>query len=241
MCRGANVVRTRKTITRYEIIQVASEFFFEKGYSATSPKAIAAELQISPGNITYYFPTKEHLLAVIVEMLCDFQWKLFEIEADRGIESVESICLEFMTVASACQESDVAKDFFTAVFQSEICRDYLRNNHISRAKRIFVKQCSNWSEEQFVQAELLVEGMQYSTITASDSILPLRMRISGALNQILSIYNVEEQTRTAEIEKVLQMDCRQLGKRVLAEFIEYVEKTNEHTLEELLQRHRRKK
>uniref|UniRef100_UPI004057B58B hypothetical protein n=1 Tax=Agathobacter sp. TaxID=2021311 RepID=UPI004057B58B len=166
---------------------------------------------------------------------------MFEIGADRGIESVESLCLEFMTVASACQENDIAKDFFTAAFQSEMSRNYLRNNHIARAKRIFIKECSNWSDEQFVLAELLVMGIQYSTITASDNILPLKMRISGALNQILSIYNVDEQTRTAEIEKVLQMDCRQLGKRILAEFIKYVKKTNEHTLEELLQRHRRKK
>ena len=174
-------------------------------------------------------------------MLCDFQWKLFEIEADRGIESVESICIEFMSVASACQVKDIAKDFFTAAFQSEISRNYLRNNHIARAKRIFVRECSNWSDEQFIQAELLVMGIQYSIITANDNILPFKMRVSGALNQILSIYNVDEQTRTAEIENVLQMDCRQLGKQVLAEFIKYVEKTNEHTLEDLLQRHRRKK
>lgn len=234
------MVKARNTITKYEIIQVASEFFFEKGYSASSPKAIAAELQISPGNITYYFPTKEHLLAVIVEMLCDFQWKLFEIEADRGIDSVESICLEFMTVASACQEKDIAKDFFTSAFQSEMSRDYLRNNHIARAKRIFAKECSDWSEEQFIQAELLVMGIQYSTVTANDDILPLKIRVSGALHQILNIYNVDEQTRTAEIEKILQMDCRKLGKQVLAEFIKYVEKTNEQTLEDLLQRHRRK-
>lgn len=233
-------MRARNTITRHEIIQVASEFFFEKGYSATSPKAIAAELRISPGNITYYFPTKEHLLAVIVEMLCDFQWKVFEMEADRGIESVESICLEFMTVAAACQEDDIAKDFFVAAFQSEISRNYLRNNHIARTKRIFVRECSNWSDEQFIQAELLVMGIQYSIITANDNILPLKMRVSGALNQILSIYNIDEQTRTSEIEKVLQMDCRQLGKQVLAEFIKYVEKTNEHTLKDLLQRRRRK-
>ena len=144
-----------------------------------------------------------------------------------------------MTVASACQENSIAKDFFTSAFQSEISRDYLRNNHIARAKRIF-KECSNWSDEQFIQAELLVMGIQYSIITANDNILPLKTRISGGLNQILSIYNVDELTRTAKIEKVLQMDCRQLGKQVLAEFIKYVEKTNEHTLENLLQRNRRK-
>ena len=234
------MVRARNTITRHEIIQVASEFFFEKGYSATSPKAIAAELQISTGNITYYFPTKEHLLAVIVEMLCDFQWKLFEMEADRGIETISSICLEFMTVASACQENSIAKDFFTAVFQSDMCRDYLRYNHIQRAKRILAEQCSDWSEEQYIIAELMIMGIQYSIITVNDDVISLKDRIAGALNQILTIYNVDDKTKADEIEKVLQMDCRQLGKRVLKEFINYVETTNEQTLNKIQHKHRRK-
>ena len=234
------MAKERIAKTKYEIIQVASEFFLEKGYSVTSPKAIADELQISTGNITYYFPTKEHLLAVIVEMLCDFQWKLFEMEADRGIETIESICLEFMTVASACQENSIAKDFFTSAFQSEMCRNYLRKNHINRAKRILEPYCSDWTDEQFVLAELMVMGIQYSTITASDDIIPLKTRISGALHLILRIYNVDEETRNAEIEKVLNMDCRKIGQRVLKEFVNYVEETNEHILEDMLYNHRRR-
>ena len=38
------------TTTKYEIVQVASEFFFELGYSKTSPNMIAKELGISTGN-----------------------------------------------------------------------------------------------------------------------------------------------------------------------------------------------
>lgn len=88
-----------------------------------------------------------------------------------------------MTVASACQENSIAKDFFTSAFQSEISRDYLRNNHIARAKRIF-KECSNWSDEQFIQAELLVMGIQYSIITANDDILPLKKKVLNCLPQL---------------------------------------------------------
>ncbi|MBQ5312544.1 MAG: TetR/AcrR family transcriptional regulator, partial [Oscillospiraceae bacterium] len=77
--------------TKNEIIQVACENFFERGYSATSPKLIASELGISPGNLTYHFPTKEHLLTVVVHMLCQFQWKLLGIEAEKGIDSVGSV------------------------------------------------------------------------------------------------------------------------------------------------------
>lgn len=229
----------RVITTKNEIIQVASEFFLKVGYSATSPKMIAEELGMSTGNITYYFPTKEHLLSVIVEMLCDFQWKMLGTEADRGIGSVASVCLETMTVASACAENEIARDFFTATFQSEMCRNYLRNNHVERAKKIFAKNCEDWTDEQFHEAEILVMGLQYAAIVATDAQISLDVRIEGALNQILSIYNVDEETRKKEIERVLKMDCRGIGKRVLKEFVGYVEKTNEQTLEKMFQRNRR--
>lgn len=234
------MARTRVTTTKYEIIQVASEFFFDVGYSNTSPKMIAQELGLSTGNITYYFPTKEHLLTVIVEMLCDFQWKMLELEADRGIGSAASICLETMTVAAACDENVIARDFFIAAFQSELCRNYLRSNHVERAKKIFAKECSEWTDDEFHQAELLVMGLQYAAIVPTDANIPLKTRIASALNQILGIYNVDEETRQREIEKVLAYDCRGISKRVLREFICYVEKTNEQTLEKMIISNRRK-
>ena len=228
------MARVSRSTTRNEIIQVACEYYFEKGYSATSPKLIASELGISPGNLTYHFPTKEHLLSVVVRMLCEFQWKLLGIEAEKGIDSVGSVCLEMMTVAAACQEDEIARDFFTAAFQSKMCRDYLRNDHINRAKRIFADHCSDWTDEDFVQAELLIMGIQYITITADDSILPLKTRIGGALEYILNIYGIDKETRQAEIERVLRLDCREIGRNVLAGFIKYINETNEQAFSEML-------
>lgn len=234
------MARARVTTTKYEIIQVASEFFFDVGYGNTSPQMIAKELGISTGNITYYFPTKEHLLLVLVQMLCDFQLKMLEAEAEIGIGSVASVCLETMTVAVACSESQIARDFFTAVFQSELCRDYLRENHAQRAKRIFKNTCSGWTDEEFQQAELLVMGLQYTAIAPTNAPITLEKKIASALNQILSIYHIDAQTRQKEIEKVLARDCRGISKRVLQEFTGFVGKTNEQTLEQVLKGNRRK-
>ena len=62
----------KKTKTKYETIQVASKLFLEKSYTHTSVNTIAKELNISPGNLTYHFPTKEHLLFGIVERMFDW-------------------------------------------------------------------------------------------------------------------------------------------------------------------------
>ena len=58
--------------TKQDIIRCGTKLFLEKGYSATSPKHIVDAMDIGTGNLTYYFPTKEHLLAVLADMLCDF-------------------------------------------------------------------------------------------------------------------------------------------------------------------------
>ena len=220
----------KSKLTKLEIIKTATSMFLEVGYSKTSPQMIAKELGISTGNLTYYYPTKEHLLEVLVEMLCDFQIKLLEYEAKEGMDSTMSVCIELMTVAAACEESEVAKDFFVSTFQSQKCLDYICKSHIARSKRVFAEQCKDWTDEQFAEAEILILGIDYAAIISTNSPLAFDVRIGGALNQILSIYNVPEEKRKEIIKKVLAMDCSGTGKMVLSEFISYVEKNIDETV-----------
>ncbi len=221
-------------LTKLEIIQVASSMFLDVGYSKTSPQTISRELEISTGNLTYHYPTKDHLLAAVVEMLCDFQWKMMEQEAGEGISSVMAICLELMVMAAACEENEVAKDFFTSAYQSPMCLDIIRKNDMERAKKVFKNYCEGWSDEQYAEAETLVSGIEYSTLMTTSVSAALDVRISGALNLILSIYNVPQEIRKAKTEKVLAMDYRKLGNRILKEFIDYVKKTNDDSFDEII-------
>lgn len=225
----------KSRLTKFEIIKAATHMFLEVGYSKTSPQMMAKELKISTGNLTYHYPTKEHLLAVLVEMLCEFQMKLISFAENHGYDSIMSICIELMTVASACEQNEIAQDFFISAFKSPMCLSCLRKSHVERSKKIFSEHCPDWTEEQFVAAEILVQGIDYGTIIAVDTPVSLDKRISGALNQILGIYNVPEEIIRESIEKVLKMDCQNTGKRVLREFISYVETTIEEALGEMRQ------
>ena len=93
-------------LTKLEIITEATKQFLEKGYTNTSANAVAKALGMSQGNLTFHYPTKEHLLAILVDMLCDYQWKRMEQEANDGISSVMAICLELTSMASACEHDD---------------------------------------------------------------------------------------------------------------------------------------
>ncbi len=209
--------------TKNKILRVSTTMFLEVGYSKTSPQMIAKELKVSTGNLTYYYPTKEHLLAVLTDLLCKYQWKLIKDEADDGMSSLLALCFELMTMAVACEESEVAKDFFVSTYQSPKCLEIIHNNDTARAKEVFAQYCPDWTDEQFREAELLVAGIEHATLNAIDKTVPLETRISGALNTIMMIYNVPEEIRKIKVDKVLAMDYRSIAKRIFNEFKEYVE------------------
>ena len=220
-------------------MQTATEFFFNKGVTITSPQMIAKELDISTGNITYYFHTKEHLLAVFVEMLCEFQWKMMEEEAKEGYSSIMAICLELATMAAMCEEDEIARDFYNSAYTSDICLEIIQKNDIRRAKQVFAEYCSDWNDEKFAVAETIVSGVEYTILKTNANTPSLDMVIAGAIETILTIYNVPENLRQKKIEKVLSMDYRLLGRRIFKEFKEYIKKTNEEFFENLIAQIRR--
>ena len=225
--------QNRGKITKLEIIRVASRKFLEEGYSSTTIRAICSELGISPGHLMFYFPSKEHLLAEVVDLLCDFQWKLIKRVTDEGATQLMAICFEMTTMASACEESEIARDFYISSYTSPITLEIIRKNDSSRAPEIFGKYCENWTDNQFLEAETLISGIEYATFMTTESSSPLDVRISGALNTIMMIYNVPEEIRGDKIKKALSMDYRAMGKLVLSEFIKYVNETNEAAFDEL--------
>lgn len=224
----------KRTMTKLEIIRVASKCFLENGYTDTSIKAICEELDMSPGNVTFYFPTKEHLLAELVGLMCNYQWELMKQETNEGYSAIMAICLELISMASACENSEIAKDFFSAAYTSPLCLEKIRKSDSRRAKEVFRDYRTDWSDEQFAEAELLVSGIEYATLMATGNDIPLQTRISGALNNILGIYNVPEPTRKMKIEKVLSKDYQSLGLRIFHDFKKYVEESTEQALRELL-------
>lgn len=223
------MARRRVNTTRAEIINTATRLFLEKGYSATSPKAICDELNLSTGNLTYYFQTKEHLLAVLVEMLCRFQWKCMQLTVQEGLTSVLAVCLELAFMISMCEDDEIAKDFYQAAYSHPMTLEIIRKNDIQRAKTVYQQYCPDWTEEQFAEAELLVSGIEYATLMPTELPVSLETRISGAINSILTIYNVPEDIRREKIQKVLTRDYRSLGKQVLQNFKDYVEEITEPT------------
>lgn len=232
-----NLIRVdRKELTRSEIVRLAANCFLNDGYTKSTIHSMCKELNMSPGNMTFYFPTKEHMLAELVGLLGKYQWKLMESEAKDGFSSVMALCLELLTIASACEYDEVAKDFFLSTYRSELCMELIRRNDKEKAKAVFGEYCPDWTDEDFAEAESLVSGVEYATFFTTSDSPPLEVRVRGALKTILSIYNVPKEILEQKIEKAISMDYKTLGLDTLKKFRKYVDKTTEQAIVDLLKR-----
>ncbi len=229
------MARNRKpTPTRTFIIKVASELFFEKGFSKTTSTEICERAEISKGNLTFYFPTKEHILAVLVKMMIDFQWQEIEMITDEGKSSLLAYCLELTTLASISEEIPEMQDFLTAAYSHPMTLDLIRANDVEKLRQVFAEYTAGWDDEKFSEIEAIVSGVEYATLMHTEHSATLAHRIKGALDTIMLLFGVPEELRRMKTEKVLAMDYRAIAKQVYEKFKAYVTETNEHALDEVL-------
>ena len=226
----------RGTLTKLEILDEATRQFLDKGFSHTTLASIAKVLKMSTGNVTFHYPTKEHMLAELVDMLCDFHWKIMEQEAGEGISSVVAICLELTAMAGACEDDPVIRDFLISAYTSPMCLEIIRKNDAMRAQKVFQRYCSDWTETDFLEAELLVSGIEYATLMTTATPIPFEVRIRGALEVIMGIYSIPEDVRELKVQKVFNMDYRNIGKRAIEDFKKFVNNANEQAFHDLLKR-----
>ena len=224
----------KSVLTRLEIVQEASKQFLEKGYTRTTVSAIGKELGMSSGNLTFYFPTKEHILNELVELLCDFQWQIMEDATDEGKSSMLAYCLELTTMAAVADENEPMRDFFLSAYSHPLTLDTIRRNDTEKIKRVFGEYCRDWTDRQFTEAEDIVSGIEYAALMATEHSADLPTRIAGSLHTVLSIFGVPEELQSTKVKKALGMDYRAVGRRLLEEFRAYTRQEHRRAIDEML-------
>lgn len=229
------MARTRKpSPMKAAIIKTASELFFEKGFSKTTSSEVCRKADIGTGNLTFYFPTKEHILAVLVQMMIDYQWREMESAADEGQSSLLAYCLELTTLASISEEFPEMNDFIAAAYAHPMTLDLIRANDVEKIKRVFESYTDGWDDERFIEVEAIISGIEYASIMRTEHSASLERRIAGALDTVMMLFGVPAEIRGTKIKKVLAMDYLSIGRKIYADFKQYVTETNEQALDEIL-------
>ena len=229
------MARTKKpSPMKAAIIKAASELFFEKGFSKTTSSELCRKIDIGTGNLTFYFPTKEHVLAVLVQMMIDYQWKEMEGAADEGKSSLLAYCLELSTLVAISEEIPEMNDFLVAAYSHSMTLDLIRENDVEKIKTVFGEYTEGWDDERYTEMEAIISGIEYATIMKTEHSASVERRLEGALSSIMLLLGVPEEIRQKKIKKVLAMDYLSIGRKVYVDFKQYVTETNENALDEIL-------
>ncbi len=226
----------RRQPTKQMIIQTGTKFYLEQGFTNTSNRMICKALDISNGQLTFHFPTKEHLLAVLVEELCDFQWKIMKEAAEKGDSFLMACCLELAAMTAICSENPIYRDFYVSAYIHPTTQLIIHKNETKRAIEVFAQFCPDWTEENFRQVAKIIVGIEMSTLMmAANDEDSLETKITHALDSIMLLFRVPESYRKMKIAKVLDMDYKEIGYKIINDFMQYVDTINTQVLEEAWQ------
>lgn len=214
------MARPKMQSTKYEILQCATRLFLEKGYTDTYVTTIAKELQISTGNLTFHYPTKEHILAELVRILFAFQWE----KEETGQNLLAAYLYELALIAFVCEENPNIKDLLLAVYTSPMSLAIIREYDTKRAKNTFGKYGTSWSDTDYVLAENVASGIEYAMLmTENTESVTFEQRVKSSLNAIMKLYDVPEADRKRLLAEVLATDYRSKGNIIFEEFGGFVE------------------
>ncbi|MBI4285647.1 MAG: TetR/AcrR family transcriptional regulator [Chloroflexi bacterium] len=93
---------------KLQILQVAGEIFSKHGYSAAHIDDIASALNVTKGNIYYYFKSKAHILHALHELIFQrYQDALEEMGVTEAIDPAEKLKRTVNAHVKACCEDPI--------------------------------------------------------------------------------------------------------------------------------------
>ncbi len=225
----------RKRPTKQMIISAGTKLYLQEGFTNTTNMKICKAIDISPGQFTFHFPTKEHLLLELVRELCEYQLDVIDKHLEQEADPLLAYCLEITTIAAVCEKSSVTRDFFVSVYTHPLTLSLIRERDSKKAYKFFKEFNSEWELEDFRKMEIVASGIEYGMLAVeSDQKMDLKEKIRCGVDALLKIYNVPELERDSLLKKLFELDYCSIGQNILHEFIDYVEHVNELALEQAI-------
>lgn len=225
------MARKKSNLTKLEIMQVAMKMFLEKGFTNTSAKAISNELNISTGNLTFYFPTKEHILLELTKEITEFHTKCIDKVFEKD-DDLFAYCWEVAAQIILCEENENAKDIYLATYSHPMTLQYVKDWTAEKNQRILGNRLSDWTYERFRRVENVTCCIERSALTEPcTENYTIEDKIRLILTCLLKIYDISSEEREKVINKILETDYHKMGHDLLKQLTKYVESQNKQALE----------
>lgn len=231
MARRASTNNT----TKAEIVQTGIHLMLEKGYKNSTIKELSEILGISKGNITFYFPTKEHLLLELTNEVLEFHQKCIERVRSDGYTDLLAYCWEIAAQIVICEDYEKMRELYLEIYTHQMTMARVKYWTAEKNYKLLHPRLPDWTPEKFRIYENVACCIERSALTElCTAEYPLETKVVITLDSLLKLYDVEKETRMSMINQILDLNYHKIGRTLHEEFITFVENVNRQALERAL-------
>ena len=175
-----------------KIQEVAGRFFMENGYDETSIRQIAKALDVSPGLIGYYYPSKRDIARELLSgKLAQFTSLSREYvdPDDPMLVCAVTIKLEVTVLSSAN-----FRRFYSGALREDIVLDVLRASGIETYQAVNEKYHLGYTEDELRVYDLIAASTERTLVLYSDELQVERGRVADLIfcTHMGRLYGTEE-------------------------------------------------
>ena len=204
--------------TQQAIIDSAMKNFLLYGFHKTSAKMICENVGISPGNLTFWYPTKAEMLLEFSKKIMNYHTKFIEYTKNNGAEDIYTYCLEIVVQIVLCEERVNIRDIYYSMYSEPLTLAYLKDWTAEKNLGVLGSYLSDWDLKRFRRAANVTCCIERSALAepCTDE-YTLEDKIWLTLTCLLKIYDFEKEQREKVIKEILATDYHKIKDGMLEE------------------------
>ena len=220
---GLTMAHRENNATQQAIIDSAVRNFLVNGFRNTSAKMICNDVGISPGNLTFWFPTKADILLEFTKKIMNYHKKFIEDNKSKGAENLYTYCLEIVVQTALCEERENIRDIYYSMYSEPLTMAFLKDWTAEKNLDILGSYLPDWDLTCFRRAANVtccIERGALSEPCTED--YTLEDKIWLTLTCLLKIYDFEKEDRETVISQILATDYHKIKNEMLKQLDEFL-------------------
>ena len=208
------------TETEIKVVKSAVKLFLQNGFSGTTIKMISDDTGIKPGNITYYYRTKEDMLLVLMQEIMDFHLDMIDEAEERLNDPLVAYATEVTAQIALCETDAAAKDLYYSAYNHPKTFENIKDWTAKKNFHLLGSLLPDYTEEDFRHLENVACCIELSAfVTACDRYFTLEDKISLILDSLMKLFDINKNERKRVIEQILGLDYVKLGRDMFERFV----------------------
>ncbi len=211
--------------TQQAIVNSAIRNFLINGFHHTSAKMICEEVGISPGNLTFWFPTKVDILLEFTKKIMSYHTKFIEYNKSKKEENLYTYCLEIVVQIALCEEKENIRDIYYSMYSEPLTMAYLKDWTAGKNFDILGSYLPGWDLKHFRRVANVTCCIERSALAEPCTAdYTLEDKIHLTLTCLLKIYDFDKEQREKIISEILSTDYQKIKTEMLKQLDEFLEK-----------------